>query len=78
MNYVNPETSKLVELAALESNAEKRAALYQKIVAMIQDDGPFAVFAIGMSQYAARTEISSFVHEPDVLWIPFPPLNVVK
>ena len=78
MNYVNPETSKMVEQAALEADAEKRAALYQKVVAMIQDDGPFAVFAIGLSQYAARAEISSFVTEPNVLWIPFPPLNVIK
>ena len=78
MNYVNPETSKLVEQAALEADPAKREVLYQQIVGIIQDDGPVAVFALGMQQYAARKEISGFVNEPNIIWDFFPPLNVVK
>lgn len=35
---------------------------------MIQDDGPVAVFAGGMQQYAVRAEMSDFVTEPTIIW----------
>lgn len=64
-HYVNPETSKLVEQAAQELDTEKRRALYERINAMIVDDGPFAFLYTSIRHSAARTEVVPFIRESE-------------
>jgi peptide/nickel transport system substrate-binding protein len=63
--YVNPETSKLVEQAAQELDPEKRRVLYEKINALIVDDGPFVFLYNPIMHYAVRTEIIQSVGAPE-------------
>jgi len=62
--YVNQETSRLVEEAVRESDAAKRTALYHQITEMILDDGPFAILYYPLQQYALRPEIKGFTPSP--------------
>ncbi len=64
-SYVNPETSKLVEQAAQESDLETRRALYEQINAMIVDDGPFAFLYTPIIPYAIRTEVVQSLGAPE-------------
>ncbi len=73
--YVNQETSKLVEQAAGELDAEKRATLYKKITDIILDDGPFAFLYAQIKLYGIRSEISNLVGNPSFLVRGFPTLK---
>jgi peptide/nickel transport system substrate-binding protein len=73
--YVNLETSKLVEQASLESNNEKREAIYKKITDIILDDGPFAILYVPKKQYGIRLEARDFIGIPSVIWSNFPTIR---
>lgn len=74
-NYVNIETSQLVERAAQELDLEKRKDLYYTITEIILDDGPFAILYSPFKQYAVRAEVSGLLGTPSVLVISFPLLR---
>lgn len=61
-NYLNLETSKMVEQAAQELDTEKRKALYEKIAAIIRDDGPFVFLYTPIHQYGIRSEILELIN----------------
>ena len=46
-----------MEQAAQELDTEKRRALYERINAMIVDDGPFVFLYTPIIHYAIRTEV---------------------
>jgi peptide/nickel transport system substrate-binding protein len=74
-NYVNQETSKLVEQAAREIEPEKRADLYKQVTEIILYDGPFAILFSKIHQYGVHSEISRFIGNPSKVVIPFPKLK---
>lgn len=74
-NYVNLETSKLVNQAAREMDIKKRETIYKKITDIILNDGPFVILCAKINQYGIRTEVLDFVGNPSILWIFFPILK---
>ncbi|GAK51060.1 ABC-type dipeptide transport system, periplasmic component [Candidatus Moduliflexus flocculans] len=62
--YVNQETSRMVEKAVRESDAVQRAALYRQITEKILHDGPVAILYYPLQLYALRPEIKGFVPSP--------------
>jgi len=74
-NYLNLETSKLVDQAAQELDSERREELYKKITNIILDDGPHAILYSLLKQYGVRSEISHFVGAPSFLVTGFPTLK---
>lgn len=75
VNYVNVETSNLVDQAMRELDSGKRQALYGKITETILDDGPFAILCTPMYQYAVRAEVVDVLRPSSVSWLPFPTLK---
>lgn len=71
-NYLNPETTKLVEQATMENDEATRKALYQQITDMILVDGPYAILYQPIRQYAVRNEIADQIGEPNALYLDFP------
>jgi peptide/nickel transport system substrate-binding protein len=74
-NYVNLETSQLVEQAASELDPVKRAEMYKQITDIILDDGPFAILYTQVYQYGVRSEVAEFVRTRSMEWFPFPHLK---
>lgn len=74
-NYVNPETTTLVEQAARELDLEKRRALYEQINEIIVNDGPFVFLYTSIRSYAARTEMAQFIDAPQYSMFQFPKLK---
>lgn len=74
-NYLTPETSQIVEQAALERDAEKRKALYLDVTDRIMDDGPYAFLYTPMRQYAFRAEVADMLGQLDVTAVDFPTLR---
>ena len=70
--YVNVETSKLVEQAALEEDTTKRELMYQKITNIILEDGPFAILYEPKKQYGIQFDARESIGIPSVLWVNFP------
>ncbi len=77
-NYVNKETSALVEQAAQEIVPEKRAELYKQITDIILRDGPYAFLFTKVHQYAVRTEVMDSLKSPSKVVVPFPQLRMGK
>lgn len=75
LNYVNKETSALVEQAALEPDMAKRGALYQQITDKILDDGPVAILGMRTYRYAVRKDILEQIQSPDVIQYQFPAIK---
>lgn len=74
-NYLNLETSRLVEQAARELDSEKRNGLYKQITDIILDDGPLAIFYAQIHLYGVRSAVSDSIKSPSMIWIPFPQLK---
>lgn len=74
-NYVNLESSEMVEEAARELDLEKRQALYNRITNIILDDGPFAILYTQTYQYGARSEVMDFIEPKTIEWVPFPEIR---
>ena len=74
-NYVNLETSQLIDQAVQELDTQKREALYKNITDIMLDDGPFAILYTPMRQYGVRAEIRDLVGIPSYLLGDFPPLK---
>lgn len=64
LQYVNKESSQLVEQAAQELDKEKRKELYDEITNMILDDGPFAILFFPLKQYGVRSNVKNFIAPP--------------
>ncbi len=75
LNYVNPETSALVDQAALEPDQAKRNALYLQITDKILDDGPVAILGMRTYRYAVRNEMIDLIQPMDVIWYQFPAIK---
>ena len=75
LNYVNLETSALVDQAALEPEQAKRDALYQQITDKIVDDGPVAILGMRTYRYAVRKDILEQIQPPEVVWYQFPAIK---
>ena len=73
--YVNPETSALVDQAALEADEAKRGAIYQDIARKIQTDGPFAVLYVPKKPYGVRIEKQDLLGVPSILRSNFPAIR---
>ena len=73
--YVNEETSRMVELAAQESNPEKRKYLYKHVTKIILYDGPFAFLFTKAHQYAVRTEVADAIKNPSKVVVLFPQIK---
>ncbi|GAK51447.1 ABC-type dipeptide transport system, periplasmic component [Candidatus Moduliflexus flocculans] len=74
-NYVNLQTSKLVEQAASELDSDKRQALYRQIQEIILDDGPLAILYTQTYQHGVRSEVADRISFPSIIWVPFPILK---
>ena len=70
--YVNVETSKLVEQAALEEDQHKRELMYKEITNIILDDGPFAILYVAKKLYGIQFDARDSIGIPSVLWVNFP------
>ena len=71
-NYLTPETSRVVDQAALETDVQKRSDLYRQAVEKILDDGPYVIFAQPLHQYAVRKDVLEFLEPMTISWQPFP------
>lgn len=71
-NYLTPETSQLVDQAAVEKDTQKRADLYHQATEKILADGPYAIFAQPIHQYAIRKDVIDLVEPMFISWQPFP------
>lgn len=74
-NYMNVETSALVEQAALEADLEVRSQLYQKMAKTIVKEGPFAFLYSPVRQYGVRSEVIEFIGQATVIAPDFPPIQ---
>ncbi|GAK50130.1 ABC-type dipeptide transport system, periplasmic component [Candidatus Moduliflexus flocculans] len=74
-NYLTPDTSQIVEQAALERDTEKRKALYLEATDKIMDEGPFAFLYSPTHQYAIRADIADMIGQLDVTAVDFPTLR---
>ena len=71
-NYLTPETSQWVDQAAVEVDPQKRADLYHQATEKILADGPYAIFAQPLHQYAVRKDVLEFLEPMTISWQPFP------
>jgi peptide/nickel transport system substrate-binding protein len=74
-NYLNLETSRLVEEAARELDYEKRKSLYRQITDIILDDGPYAILFGYNKQYAIHLDARDHIGLPSVVQSGFPPIR---
>lgn len=74
--YVNQETSKMVEEAALESDPAKREARYLQISNIILRDGPFAFLCNPIRYYGIRRDAAEFIGNPKFMNAEFPVLKL--
>lgn len=74
-NYVNLETSKLVEQAARELDTQKRIEMYKKITDIIRDEGPYVFLYSPIKLYGIRSEVADLVITPPVSYGDFPVLR---
>ena len=67
--YYNDETAALIKQAGSEMDQNKRIGLYQKVNAIIQQDGPYVFLFQPLYQYGVRNNINGFIPPPTFdLW----------
>lgn len=74
-NYVNQETSQLVEQAAHETDRKKREELYATMTNAILDDGPVAILFSPFHQYALRSDVMPLLNIRPISWSIIPELK---
>jgi peptide/nickel transport system substrate-binding protein len=69
--YANPEADRLIDAAAAEMDAGKRAALYRKLQAIVDEDVPFVLIADETHYRAQRSWVKGFVFNPATHDVPY-------
>jgi len=69
--YKNPEIDALIEKAVTEGDENKRASLYKKMQALVDEDVPHVMLAEGARYRTQRTWVKGFIFRPTFPDMPY-------
>ncbi len=76
--YRNPETDKLLDQAAAESDPPKRLALYSQIQKLILDDAPWIFVNSILQVRAIRKEVKGYMLNPTQMYFDMDKVSLEK